>query len=184
MTSELIPIELSAEQKGQVCGILSVGCDRETAANFVGCSISDIGRAMQRDSSFSATVRRTEAAAELNHMRNVQQAAKDEKHWRASVWWLERRSPERFGARSAGTVTTRQLKAFINMLGDSLSDEIHDDADRQRVLARFDQVINTLDQMILYGMAGMTPAPDESPSLESNVDPDDALDAAVPSDSY
>ena len=97
MTSELITPALTDEQKGQICGILSVGCDRETAANFVGCSLADIRRAMQHDRAFAANVRRTEAGVELSHMRTVQEAAKEAKNWRASVWWLERRSPERFG---------------------------------------------------------------------------------------
>ena len=60
---------------------------------------------MLRDADFAAEVRRAEAPVELSHMRNVQNAAQDGKNWRASVWWLERRSPERFGPRGAGTVT-------------------------------------------------------------------------------
>jgi hypothetical protein len=136
MKNQLIQLELSAEQKAQVYGILSVGCDRETAANIVGCSPADIVRVMRNDLVFAATVRRTEAAAELSHMRTVQNAAKDEKNWRASVWWLERRSPERFGNRSAGTVTARHLKAFLTILGEGLNSDIHDAADRERVMSR------------------------------------------------
>jgi hypothetical protein len=77
MKNQLLQLELSAEQKAQVYGILSVGCDRETAANFVGCSPADIVREMRHDQGFAATVRRTEAATELSHMRTVQNAAKD-----------------------------------------------------------------------------------------------------------
>ena len=130
MTCQLISSELTAEQQGQVYGILSVGCDRETAANYIGCSLADIVRAMRQDAEFGASVRRTEAAAELSHMRTVQNAAKDEKHWRASVWWLERRSPERFGSRSAGAVTSRHLKAFLTIIGESLHNDIHNAEDR------------------------------------------------------
>jgi hypothetical protein len=136
MTNALLTTGLTAEQKGQIYGILSVGCDRETAANFIGCSLADIVHAMRQDADFNTSVRRTEAAAELNHMRTVQNAAKDEKNWRAAVWWLERRSPERFGSRGAGTVTTRHLKAFLTLIGDCLNSDIHDPADRERVMAR------------------------------------------------
>ena len=92
--------------------ILSIGCDRETAANYTNCSLSDIRREMLRDVAFAAEVLQAEAASELAHMRNVQNAAGENKNWRASVWWLERRSPERFGRRNAETITTRQLKAL------------------------------------------------------------------------
>ena len=154
---------LTDEQKGQVCGILSVGCDRETAANFVGCSLADFGRTMQHDPAFAQHVCRTEAGAELGHMRNLQQAAKDAKNWRASVWWLERHAPERFGPRGAGQVTARQLKAFVETLAGILSDEIHDDDDRRRVIARLDQVIGALDEMVHAAVAGTAPAASELP---------------------
>jgi hypothetical protein len=148
MTCELVPIELTDEQKAQVYGILSVGCDRQTAANFVGCSLADIRRAMQRDPQFAVGVCRAEAGAELNHMRTIQQAAKDEKHWRASVWWLERRSPERFGPRGPRVVTARQLKAFIDVLADTLREEIRTTDDQQRVIARLKSLADSVDRML------------------------------------
>src|SRR5687768_13729973 len=96
MTHEPSPIPLTDEQKSQIRGILSVGCDRQTAVDYVGCSLADIRRAMLEDAAFMADVRRAEAGIELMHMRNVQEAAEKKKEWRASVWWLEQRSPERF----------------------------------------------------------------------------------------
>ena len=148
MTCELIPSELTDEHKGQIYGILSVGCDRQTAANFVGCSLAEIRRAMQQDATFAAGVCRAEAGAELNHMRNVQQAAKDEKHWRASVWWLERRSPERFGPRGPGVVTARQLRAFVEILADVLREDVRDADERQQILARLNTLASSVDQML------------------------------------
>jgi hypothetical protein len=116
MKCNFIPIQLSDEQKGQISGILSVGCDLHTAANFAGCSLADIRSAIQCDAQFAASVRRSEAGAEVSCMRTVQQAAKDVKNWRAATWWLERHAPERFGPRRAGAVTARQLKAYIAIL--------------------------------------------------------------------
>jgi predicted ATP-dependent protease len=163
ITSLPANVELTAEQKGQIYGILSVGCDRETAANFIGRSLADIVRAMRQDADFSASVRRTEAAAELNHMRTVQNAAKDEKNWRAAVWWLERRSPERFGSRGAGTVTTRHLKAFLSFIGDCLNTDIHDATDRERVLARLKQHQSIVDDLA-DEMLVVTTASNEMPN--------------------
>ncbi len=172
MICELVPIELTDEQKAQVYGILSVGCDRQTAANFVGCSLADIRRAMQWDPKFAAGVCRAEAGAELNHMRNIQQAAKDEKHWRASVWWLERRSPERFGPRGPGVVTSRQLKAFIDVLAETLREEIGTSDDQQRVIARLRSLADSVDRMLRDSQMQLdaTPGASEPPAatLASN----------------
>jgi hypothetical protein len=148
MTCDLISTALTDEQKGQIYGILSVGCDRQTAANFVGCSLAAIRRAMQHDSAFAAEVCRAEAGAELSHMRTVQNAGKDEKNWRASVWWLERRAPERFGPRGPGVVTARQLKAFAEILADILQNDIADHDQRQHILGRLNAVVCSVDQII------------------------------------
>lgn len=148
MTCELVAVELTDEQKGQVCGILSVGCDRQTAANFVGCSQADIRRAMQQDAAFCAQLCHAEAGVEMSHMRVVQEAAKDVKNWRASVWWLERRSPERYGGRSAGVVTSRQLKSFIAVVVGILTEDIHSADDRQRLVSRLRSIARSVDQML------------------------------------
>ena len=93
-------MELTQQQQRDVCLILSTGCDRLAAAKYVGCSPADLRRAMRNVPQFAADVRRNEAAIEMTHMRNVRNAARDDKHWRASVWWLERRAPERYGRRA------------------------------------------------------------------------------------
>lgn len=147
-TSPLQTIQLTAEQQGQVLGILSVGCDRETAAGFIGCTPAEIARAMQGQPTFGAAVRRTEAAAELTCMRTIHEAAKEVKIWRAAVWWLERRSPERFASRGPGTVTTRQLRVFLTIIGDLLNEEIHDLDDRKRVLARLNAYDSLADNLV------------------------------------
>lgn len=175
VTSPLQTIQLSAEQQGQVLGILSVGCDRETAAGFVGCTPADIALAIQSHPAFGAAVRRTEAAAELTCMRTIHEAAKDVKIWRAAVWWLERRSPERFASRGAGTVTTRQLRVFLTIIGDLLNEEIHDPEDRKRVLARltaYDSLAGNLVNDLWQRDDDADTGDDElPPSLNSDGDP-------------
>jgi hypothetical protein len=172
--------QLTDEQKGQICGILSVGCDRHTAANFVGCSLADIRRAMQQDATFAADVCRAEAGAELHHMRTVQQATKEEKNWRASVWWLERRSPERFGPRGPGVVTARQLKAFIEILADALREDVRNSDDRQQVIKRLKSLADSVDRTLRdaqmnLGDSSIVVAPSSSDSpTEDHAEPDEA----------
>jgi hypothetical protein len=156
---------LTDEQKGQICGILSVGCDRETAANFVGCTTADIQRAMQQDVLFAAHVRRTEAASELTHMRTVQEAVRDPKNWRASVWWLEMRSPERFKPRSPSEVTMAQVEEFLNVLTNVICEEIASEADRQRVVERMNDALRALEEQV---RAAPLTVPDSQPRLPNN----------------
>jgi hypothetical protein len=137
----------TSEQKRDICLVLSLGCDRETAFKYVGWSLEELRREMLRDQAFAAELRRAEAASELMHMRNVQNAARDEKHWRASVWWLERRAPERYGRRAAETVTLRQLESFVALLVSAVTDEVQAVEDRQRLLTRLQQIADALDEL-------------------------------------
>jgi hypothetical protein len=148
MTCHPPPVTLTEQQKAEICGILSVGCDRQTAADFIGCRLSDIRDGMQSDVQFLTHVRRVEAGAELTHMRCVQEATKEKKDWRAAVWWLERRSPERFGRRSPGAVTARQLKTFVTILIDTLSSEITHPDDRQRVMNRIREIGDAVEKLL------------------------------------
>jgi hypothetical protein len=145
MMLPLVPITLSPEQEGQILGILSVGCDRETAANVAGCTTAEIALAMRDDPKFAQSVRRTEAMVEMALMRTVNEAAKDPKNWRAAVWWLECRSPERFASRGAGTVTSRQLKTFVQVLSHHLNDDVKCPEDRERVLNRLAEIESFAD---------------------------------------
>jgi hypothetical protein len=164
MACELIITGISSEEQARVLGVLTVGCDRETAAAYIGRSPDDITRAMRNDPSFAKEVRRTEASVEVSHMRNLRDAAKDPKNWRISVWWLERRCPERYGARTPGTVTTKQLRAFIQIVGENLNTDIRDPIDRERVAGRLRQVEQYIDRLEndLYSV-------DAEPIIEPNI---------------
>jgi hypothetical protein len=163
MISVLLQPKLTDKQKGQICGILSVGCDRETAASYVGCTTADIGHAMREDLAFAAQVRRTEAGSELAHMRTVQEAAKEAKNWRASVWWMERHAPERFGPRGAGIVTIRQLDEFLNVLTELIREEIDCDDIQQRIHARMADTLRALEEIVRMSALAASVVMDRSP---------------------
>lgn len=146
--------DLNADQKQKICMYLTAGCDRETAAKLTNCSHWDIHCSMLADAVFAAEVRYAEGASELAHVRNVQNAAQDVKNWRASVWWLERRSPERYGKRDAGTVTTRHLKAFVAQLVAVVMEELQDVDAQRRLVDRFNQLTSSLDQLIFADASG------------------------------
>jgi hypothetical protein len=178
MTPERTFPTLTDQQKGHIYGILTVGCDRQTAADFIGCSLMDFRNLMQHDAAFAKDVRRSEAEAELKNMRNVQDTAREKKEWRASVWWLERRSPERFGRRTAGSVTARQLRGYFTLLSQMLNERLPDEKDRQPFLDQLNKLgeevdrILRNDQVLLSALLG---GPDDTTSEEdAGAEPEEA----------
>jgi hypothetical protein len=113
-------------------------------------------------------------------MRTVQKAAKDEKNWRAAVWWLERRSPERFGSRSAGAVTARHLKAFLTMAGDVLNTEIRDPTDRERVMSRLTEFQTLVDDLARDEWQNVAFAEEQPTAINASVD--DSFDLTATGD--
>lgn len=140
--------ELTADQKDQICKILTVGADRDTAAGVVKCLVVDIGRSIAADPQFARDVRHAEATAELSHMQHVLKATNDGKYWRASVWWLERRSPERFGRRSAGAITPQQFQEAIVLWNDVLQQKFSADDDQDRVTECIDKLYASMEQLL------------------------------------
>jgi len=180
MNHNLISIDLTHEQQAQVCGVLSVGCDRHTAASFAGCSLADIRRSMRNDSQFAARLQRAEAGVELSHMRTIQEAGKDPKNWRTSVWWLERHAPERFGPRSAGAVTARQLKAFIAILADVINGGETSPIDRAQIIERLKIFSESIDRLLrdqrMHDFESFDSS--EIERRDSNLSAEDSLDDA------
>lgn len=135
---------MTDDQKRETCLIVSIGCDRETACKYLGCSLSQLRREMKQDRTFAERLLRAEATPELAHMRNLHSATKDEKNWRASVWWLERRAPERYGRRTPGAVTENQLREVIDELAEVIAGEITCPDDRLRLLRRLGAIVEAL----------------------------------------
>ncbi len=158
---------LTATQQDQVCGILAVGCDRETAANYAECTTADIHRTMERDVRFADRVRRTEGSTELTYMRTVHKAIEDPKNWRAAVWWLEMHAADRFKPRGAGEVSIAQLHEFLKVLSTIFCEEIQCETDRRRAIGRMYESIRELEELVRAGirLSSASVAPLENPRL-------------------
>jgi len=131
---------LTDDQKREFCLILLIGCDHETASNYLGCTLGQLQNALKQDPQFAKQLARAEATPEFIHMRNLHNAAKDEKHWRVSVWWLERCAPERYARRSPDAISAAQLRQIIKELGDAIAGEVASRDDRQRLLTRLSKI--------------------------------------------
>jgi hypothetical protein len=170
---------LTEIQKQDVCTVVGAGCDRETAAKYARTSSTTIRAAMEADAEFAAEVRYKEAAVELHHMLNIYHAGKTVANWRTSAWWLERLAPERYGPRGAGTVTTRQLKTYIEHISATLIVDVPDDEVRKQLLDKLKHTAKTLE--LLFRDESISD-PSVVPTASSLLSEVDAIDPQDPSD--
>ena len=122
-------------QKRNFTMVVQLGCSRGTAGKYVAASPAQVSAALQSDPAFAQRVAQAEAAAEVQFMGRVHKAAEDEKNWRTSVWWLERRAREEASTASA---TTGELIAAVRTALEKFADiivaELPDPLRRQAII--------------------------------------------------
>lgn len=111
---------MTEDQRRRVIAALTIGASRDTAAAYVGVTRRELEEALAGDEGFAAEAQKSEATAEVSHLRNIHEAIKDQKNWRASVWWLKQTHPERYD-RKPENITDEQLREFIHQLLDKVS---------------------------------------------------------------
>jgi len=67
-------------------------------------------------------------------LKNIRTAG--EKSWRAAAWALERRYPERYGLRKAGSYRAEQFENLLQGLALAVLEEIHDAQIQERIQIR------------------------------------------------
>lgn len=153
--------------------MISIGCDRETACNYLNMTASELRDELQQDAVFRKRILRAEATPEFNHMRNLFNAAKEEKNWRASVWWLERRSPERYARRAPDAVSAAQLRQVIEELADAIVGEVDHQKDRHRLLDRLRKIAQKMHGEMFEEVNSMpTDSNEELKETEQDLDVD------------
>ncbi len=124
--------------------ILSVGCSRATAAQYVGCHPTTITRTATRDPEFDQQLRQAESMLEIKHLRNIDAAAKDTRYWRAAAWALERKYPDRWGQRRAHALSPEQIGQALEQFAQLVIEEVTEDETRNRILKRLDELAAAL----------------------------------------
>jgi len=127
---------MTNEQQAQICGIISLGGDHETAAATVGLTLDELRQALEADPTLAARVRRAESMVEVLHLQYLRAAAQDPRNWRVSVWLLERCVPHRYAPRRAEAITPRQLNEYLQRLARVIDQEVTSPEDRARLRAR------------------------------------------------
>ncbi|MBN2580483.1 MAG: hypothetical protein JXB10_15975 [Pirellulales bacterium] len=126
-----VPPVLDDAKRRVIISMLSNGSSRRITARYVGCAQSTITRTAARDPAFAAQIAAAEHQAEIEILRALRAAARNERYWRAGAWLLERRNPEDFAARSPQVFTVDQIMQMISLLGEILYAEIPaENADR------------------------------------------------------
>jgi len=138
------PPVLDEIKRREILAILSVGCSRTTAANYVGCSVSTIQNTAERDPKFAEELRRAESRAEITFLQAIQKAARDERHWRAAAWVLERKCPEQYGRRKADTLTIGQVKDLLEQFAQAIAEQLPAPKYRKAILKQLDRLLANL----------------------------------------
>jgi hypothetical protein len=120
------PRKLDEQKQREICAMLAVGCDRRSAAKYVGCTVETIRQTALRDREFAERLRHSELRAKLAQLQNIQSAGKSS--WRASAWMLERLYPQEFARRAPDTVTREELAQFLTELGKLFGRHVTDPA--------------------------------------------------------
>ena len=140
------PPVLDAEKKGQILGLLALGCSHRIAAAYIGCSASTIRNTALRDPEFRRKLGRAENQAEVNYLRQIQKAAEKEQYWRAAAWVLEHRNPKDYALRQHKTINDQQLQMFLTQVAQTILSPIADREIRQKIIARLDALTAKLSR--------------------------------------
>jgi hypothetical protein len=130
------PAVLDEVKRREICAILAVGCNRETAARYVGCHRTTIQRTAARDEAFAEALLHAESTHEILHLTNINKAAKEVRYWRAAAWALERKYPGRYGVRDPSMLSMEQVSQILSQFADLILEEVPTPADRERILSR------------------------------------------------
>lgn len=133
---------MTPTQKQQIIAAAAIGCDRDTAAAYAGIDVDTISAAAAEDETFARDLRRAEATAEINHLRTIHNAVQDPKNWRAAVWYLKSRSPERYD-RKQHTINDDELAEFVAKLMEALDDLVPEQS-REELARRIDRLVSAV----------------------------------------
>ena len=131
---------ISEIKQREILALLSVGCSRRTAARYVNCIQKAIDELAQTNPDFAEKLRRAEANLEIESIKNMFNAAKQEKNWRASAWLLERKSPQEFLKKKPDVIPAGLLDTLLNRIVTLLIEECPAAVQRKGLLKKLDVI--------------------------------------------
>lgn len=131
---------ISEIKQREILALLSVGCSRRTAARYVNCTQKAIDELARTNPDFAEKLRRAEANLEIESIKNMFNAAKQEKNWRASAWVLERKSPQEFLKKKPDVIPSGLLDTLLNRIVTLLIEECPAAVQRKGLLKKLDVI--------------------------------------------
>lgn len=127
-----------------IAATLAMGCDLRMAAWVVGRAPAEVKAFIEEDKTFLRDVQKGNALFDYKHLKHLDEAAKDKKNWRVSMWLLERLRPEKYEKQRPRTIKESQLMPLLKSLAEALVEGVADEAARE---ALFDRVMATADAL-------------------------------------
>ena len=136
---------LDKAKRDMIAALVRLGCDLPTAAWAAGHSPAEVRAELERDASFVREVRTAESTFEYKHLHNLDEAAKDKKNWRVSMWLLERRLPDKYERQRPRTIRESQLMPLLKSLANAMVEVVEDPEQRTALLERVKVIVDELD---------------------------------------
>ncbi len=135
---------LDAQTKTGILAVVSLGATLETAARYFKREPSELVDELVDDPEFQREVKQAQEQAEVFFLKQVKSAALDAKNWRAATWSLERLYPDRYGKIKAASISLDELRALVERLRDTISEEFEAPQDREKIEAKIDALLDAL----------------------------------------
>jgi hypothetical protein len=128
--------KLSPKVRNEVLALLSAGFSKTTVARYIRRSPKTLREEMLNDSEFAEQVAKAEEGSEVFYLSCIRRAAQKEQYWRAAAWVLERRVPDRYGAKKPGTLTAEHVQQFMATCMQIIAEELPDEELRTKIIHR------------------------------------------------
>ncbi len=130
------PPVLDEGKQREIVAIISMGCSRRTAAQYVGCDRKTIQNTAERNEKFAEKLDRAQSQAVVTHVKNINSAAKKAQYWRAAAWALERLNPEEYAAPHPDTIAVEQVSRLLDCFARIVIEAVPVDAYRKSIIKR------------------------------------------------
>jgi len=143
------PPVLDDGKRREILAILSTGCSQAMAAEYVGCSVSTIQRTVERDPLFAESLGKARNNAELGLVRNIRNAANNEKYWRAAAWALERFFPNKYHTGGGPhVISAEQLAQVLTQFAHMIVEQVPVERYRKNIIKGLEAMVRNLGQTI------------------------------------
>ncbi|MGA2620847.1 MAG: hypothetical protein ABSF26_24765 [Thermoguttaceae bacterium] len=154
---------LDEAKRMKILALLSNGSSRRTAACMVGCAPSTITYTAARDPQFAEEIARAERNVEIEALRAIRTAMRQERYWRAAAWVLERKNPDDFAPRPPKMFSQAEVCQLLSHVAEMLVGDLPEENCRR--------AIEWLDELML-GLRDEIAATSDAPAAVAQP-PDD-----------